>query len=471
MSAIKKRDVVFDLAENLVCTEYNDLSTEAVEVAKKAILDILGTVLAGSPEPPFQRLVELLKDEGGKEESTIMVYGGKVPARSAVLANASMARALDLDEVHEEVGLHSCVNLVPAAFAVAERQGAISGKDLITAIVLGHDLMARLCVACKVFPVKRGREPAYVFGTFGTAAVAAKLFGFDVDNTVSALGNAYSRSAGELQCYEDGSLSQRANQGLAASAGVYAAILVQNGVDGCRNVLEGPSGYYFAYENGEYFPEALTDKLGNKFWGASTSFKPYPNCKGIHQAMDATLQIVTEHDIKPDEIEEITVHYSPDQMEGSEKVGFFKPERVDPKTPVDLKFSVPWAVGTMVAKRRAWIEDFNISGMKKIRDTVVPIARKVKPMVDPSLAIPGKQVGPVIIDIKTINGGIHSTRVDFSRGSPQNPFTWVEMTERFRDFASRSVKPIPAENMDRVIKLVGGIEEVSDVGTIVELIA
>jgi len=472
MQNTEKKDVVFALAENLVNIKYADLSADDVDVTKKLILDTLGTLAAGSPEPPFEQLVEYVKEEGGKAESTIMLYGGKVPARAAVLLNSSMARAIDLDEVHEELSHHTCVTVVPAAFAMAERQGVGNGKDLITAVALGFDLMSRLRVACNTLPTVNGRASSYVFGTFGAAAVAAKLMGLDVNGTMSALGNAYCQATGDTACYNDAALSQRVHQGLSASAGILAALLSANGVQGSRNFLEGPVGYYTVFEHGEYKAELLTDNLGRKFWGTTTSFKPYPNSKGIHIPMEAALGAVLENDIKPDDIEKILIRY-PAWMEGGvNNIGYYKSERVDPAGAVEAHFSVPWGVGVIVSKRKAEVEDFSEEGVRRIRESVVPIAKTVVGVADSTLErIPGTTLGPCIAEITTKDGKVYVKKENYCSGSPQKPFTWQDISNRFRNFTSLAAKTLPEEKVEQIIDLVKDLENVEDATKIAGLMS
>ena len=463
----QKRDVMFDLAEHIVNTKYEALSPQDREMVKKCVLDTLGTLVAGSAEPPFKQLMAYLKDQGGKEESTIMVYGGKVPTRNAVMANAAMARALDLDDTHA-VGIHPSVCMVPAAFGVAERQGGKSGKEFMIAVALGQDLLLRMAAACNTIPTARGRCASHIFGTFGTAAVAGKLLGLSKDKMVDALGNANCQMTGDQACLFDGALSQRVHQGIAASAGVFAAILADIGVIGSHIALEGWGGYYHAHEKGEYKREVLTDGLGKKFWGTSINVKPFPTQGGTHTPMSATLEMVLAEDIKPDDIEEIVVHTT---QFNYDVVGS-RPEKIDPKGAVHPKFSMPWAIGTIVAKRKAWIDDFSEEGVKKNREAVLPIARKVKVVMDPEIekVAKGELRWRTRVEIRTKDGKLREKKLDYHKGHPKNPLTWEEMATRFRSCVPFAARPLPAGKVEEIIRLVKDLEEVDDVTRIVKLL-
>ena len=136
-------DAAYLLAKNLVNVKYEDIPNEVVEHTKKQILDILGVALGGSSKAGVKELAEIVTEWGGKEESTIFCYGKKVPAPNAAQVNATMGHALDYDDTgrrpHASLG-GNCAD----ALAMAERQGKVSGREFITAVALGVDMMGRL---------------------------------------------------------------------------------------------------------------------------------------------------------------------------------------------------------------------------------------------------------------------------------------------------------------------------------------
>ena len=128
------RDLAYDLAANAAKVKYTGLPEDVIEITKKFILDTLATTLAGSSAPGCNTVIDYVKENGGRKESTIMVYGGKVPSAEAAFANGMMAHALDFDDTHDEAVIHANVSVMPAALAMAEGKGGVSGKDLIEAI-------------------------------------------------------------------------------------------------------------------------------------------------------------------------------------------------------------------------------------------------------------------------------------------------------------------------------------------------
>ena len=188
-------DSSYALAKNIVNTKYEDLPAEVVEVTKNSILDTIGVILAASTlgEHGVKEIVELVKEGGGTEESTIFGFGGKAVSWMAAFANGAMAHQLDYDDTYDVRDVHPGAATVPAACAIAERRGGVTGKEFITAVALGADTVCRLTL-----PLTRSQDeypwhPTGIFGKFAAAAVAGKLLGLDETQMANALGLVFIR--------------------------------------------------------------------------------------------------------------------------------------------------------------------------------------------------------------------------------------------------------------------------------------
>jgi 2-methylcitrate dehydratase PrpD len=162
----------FNLANYVTETRYGDLSPETVEATKKLILDGLAVALGGSSKEGVAELLDCLRDSGGKPESTVWVFGDRMPAGAAAQVNAMMMHALDYDDVYDKAVLHCGVVAIPVALAMAERLGGVSGKDLITAVALGADVCARLSLAVTISVFELGWHYTTLHGNFNAAAAA-----------------------------------------------------------------------------------------------------------------------------------------------------------------------------------------------------------------------------------------------------------------------------------------------------------
>jgi 2-methylcitrate dehydratase PrpD len=262
------------IVDTLLQSDFGILPEEAVTATKKSIIDTLGVTIAGRKAEGCRKIVDLVQQWGGKKEATVLSYGFKVPLPQASFANGVMARALDLDEVHDMGTVHTSASVIPGALAAAEAIGKVSGKEFIVAVALGIDLIARMSLAPQSGACLSGMAGSYQAGTFGTAAAVGKLFKLNRKQMGNALGIAYSQAAGNSQCYVDGSHTIRVQQGLSASAGALSAILARRGITGAQEFFEGKFGYFNTYHGGKYDREVLQGITERNLWGARSARNP-----------------------------------------------------------------------------------------------------------------------------------------------------------------------------------------------------
>jgi len=453
------RDLAYDLAGNAAKVKYDDLPKDVVEVTKKFILDILATMIAGSSAPGCKSVVDLIRDWGGKEESTILIYGGKVVSENAALVNSMMAHARDFDDTHDEAVLHANVSVLPAALAMAERKGGVTGKDLIAAVATGVDLICRLGLGII-------GQPSWHFssttGYFAATIATGKILGLDEDRLLHAMGIAYSQCAGNVQCIIDGGLTKRMQPAFAARASVLSSILAQKGITATKNIFEGQYGFFPLYHGGKYDRKKITKNLGTEFEGKNLSVKLYPCCRYAHGCIDATLNIIQENDIRPDDVVEVVAQIT---QAAYDLVG--KPFEIRVSPQVDAQFSLPYTISVAIARRNVFIDDFF---EEKIRgDTqVLQLVKKVRVVVDQEPIAKG--LTPCVVDIRTKDGKVYSERVEILRGDPRKPVSIEEVAQKFRRCAAFSAKPIPKENIEEIIRIVSNLETIPDVGELVRIV-
>ena len=452
------------LAENIVATDYEKIPEEAIDSTKKDILDTLGVAVAGSDASGIKEIISLVRDWGGKRESTLIMQGIKGPCHYAALANSTMGHALDYDDAHEKVILHAGVVLIPPALALAERLGNVNGRELLTAITLGIDLVSRLGEASNISPSELGFMYTSVYGVFGSAGVTGKLLHLNTDQMVNAFGIAYSQAAGNFQCIIDGALTKRLQAGFAASNGLLSSLLAKEGFTGAINSLEGDKGLFQVYLRGEYNLMPLTRDLGRHFASVDLSFKPYPCCRNCHPFIDAALALMSEHDIQVNDIEEIAVRCSENGRLLCEPLQV----KQKPRVPVDAQFSIPWVIATALIKRKVTLEDFTPEAISN--PEVLFLASKIKAEVDPQLE--NRSTSIALVDIKMKNKGIvYSRREDIAKGNPLKPLSWGELIEKFRDCLRYGAKKISKPAINRTIDMIRNLENVEDTGKVIQRLA
>jgi 2-methylcitrate dehydratase PrpD len=463
------RDVGYVLAENIARTTYEDIPANVVDVSKKTILDTLGTILGGSGAGAgIREIVELVRDGGGKEESSVFGYAMKTNAWMAAFANGAMAHALDYDNVHDDAFTHPSTSTVPAAFAVAERRGGVSGKEFIAAVTLGDDLHCRLGYAlCRAgdFSTQGAWMPPLALGGFAAAAVSAKLLGLDQERIVDAFGIAFNRTGGSLEIIHDPGLLRGLYAAFPGITGVLAAAMAERGIPGIKTCFEGKAGLFTVYFRGVYDRPSLTTGLGNVFEGADVSFKPWPSCRFTNAYIDATLQIVKEQDLRPSDVKDVIAFYEAENVKNC-----CEPleARRHPQTPPEAKLSLPFTIAMAIALRKIEIGDFEPERITS--PVLLELAGKVTAKYDPQLRSASKTMLPAVVEIKTIDGKVYSRRVDLVYGHPRNPMSWDDLISKFMDCASYAAKPIPKENLDLVVEKIGVLEKVRDMGEIVSLV-
>ena len=451
-------DSVKGIVDHLTGTTFNDLPEAVIDGAKRFILDSVGVAIAGSSAPGCREVADLVKEWGGKPEATLLIYGGKVPSPSAAMANSMMMHALDFDDALDESALHAHISVLPAALAVAESEGKVSGEDLITAVTLGVDLVCRLGLAT-MRPLAWIRSATC--GFFGAAAAAGKVMGLDGEQMSNALGVAYSQVSGNAQCLVDGGLVKRMQPAFAARAGVLSACLAQRGITGARHFLEGQYGFFNLYEGGDYEGKRLLEGLGKRFEGTKLSIKPYPSCRMTHAAIDAALAIREEHGFETANIEEIIVHASKMvyDMVGS-------PFAIRENPQVDAQFSIPYTVAAALIRGDVFLKDFEESSIRDPR--VLACAEKVRVEVDPELAERDMMTAHLVLKTKD---KVYSKRIDKVKGNPLNPMSLDDCIEKFRKCVPSSQKSIPEERVNEILDCLVNLEGLKEIGTLMGLLS
>lgn len=454
------------LANYIVGLEYGEIPDTVIRVTKLQIINIISAILGGSSAAGINELMEFLRYCGGRPESSVFVYGDKIPASNAAQANASMGHALDFDDTHNKVMLHTGVVSIPPAMAIAEMISGVTGKEFLTAIILSIDLGCRMCLVVKAPPDGKDHQWWQVwhftafFGYFMATAAAARLLKLNEDQVMNALGLAYHQAAGNGQAVRDGAHAKRLGPGFSCRAGVSSALMAQRGITGAINFIEGEAGLYDLYfPNSRHELSCLDRGLGRQFENEDVSLKPYPCGVVNHTAIDAALSITRKQDIKPDDVAKVMIFTG----QGSSVLWQPLEKKRHPKNGVETQFSIPWSVATAIAKRRATIQDYTDNAAK---DPVVhELTSKISAEIDPTLT--GDSIEPTRVCIKTKDGREYVDQVDIPLGSPQKPFKQDDIKRKLRECNSVSIRPMSDESLDNLIKKIESLEEMEDVGAVI----
>ncbi len=436
------------LAQHVIAMRWEDIPDAAVQSSKRLAIDTLAVAWAGSAAPGVSAAREVLTEEGGRPESTVWAYGGKMPARAAAFINSTSAAALDYDGMRatERGSVHSDSVVLPAALAVAEREHA-SGRDFLAALVLGNDVVTRLGAASQL--PHKGWYHTAIFGIYGAVAAAARLLRLDQEATQHALGIALSQTGATQLPNISHSLTKRFSSSFAAHAGVFSALLAARGITAPREAFEGKFGFYALYQPGD--AAALFADLGRSYPHVETAIKKYPSCACNHTAIEAALHIVRDSDLAPADVAAVEVTISPyvHRLVGAP----FEPG-ADPQ--VTAQFSVQYSVACAILRRRLTVAD--IQNKAVLEAEIGGLARSVKVTVDEAR---GNSRGATV-RIKSSRHGLLERHVEHIPGSPASPLTAADLQNKFRECSIAGVSPLGEERGELLYARINDIESVAD---------
>ena len=444
------------IARSIAATDYDSIPVGVREKTRLSILDTLGVMVPPSSlDPTCERLAEIVTQESGPGRSTMIGLGKKGSAVMAAYLNGSFAHVLDYDDTIDDLGHHPSAQTVPAALAVAERLGNVSGREFITAVALGSDLGARLSASpTGKLGVDHRWFPISNFGVFSATAAAGKLLRLSEGQLINALGLALHRCHGQLDAVAAPESELRAiRDGFINKEGVLCALLAGSGVKACRNGIEL---FFENYYDNRFDAERLLSGLGEEYRHAGVSLKPWPCCRLTHGYVETTRRILAQNSIVPANIRQITLVVS----EGTRDL-FCEPE-VEKRAPtmsIQAKFSLFFTVAVGVIKTPR-IADFLPANLQS-RDVMAAI-RRARYRVSDDLG-PAAEITPAIVEVQTKDGQAFSDRLDIVFGHPNNPMSEEDVIAKFKDCLQYARYPIPEHQIDRLIDSLLRLDVVQDV--------
>ncbi|WP_457647842.1 MmgE/PrpD family protein, partial [Profundibacter sp.] len=274
------QDGIIEFARGL---EWSGVPDNVREVFRLSLLDWCAVGLAGVKEPVSVAVRDMVLAEGGTGEAFVFGTDVALPARAAALANGAISHALDFDDTHFLHIGHPSVTIFPAALAVAQRVGA-TGAEFLAAALAGYEASVRIGQWLGRAHYEAGFHMTATAGCFGAAIAAARLLGADVVQMGAALGLASTRASGLKAQF--GSMGKPYNAGMAASAGVEAALLAVSGMTSDASGLHS----FAAGHAGERNAAAL-EGLGQVFVTSAVSHKFHACCHGTHAALEALAKL------------------------------------------------------------------------------------------------------------------------------------------------------------------------------------
>ncbi|MBU8911219.1 MAG: MmgE/PrpD family protein [Desulfobacterales bacterium] len=411
-----------ELAQFLYEFQYDDIPREAASRAKMHIFDTIGVMLAGSCQPVGGKIKAYVRALGGRPVSTVFGAGFKTSQPLAALANGTMAHALDFDDDSDTIFSHPSCTLVPPILALGEPEA--SGKDILTAFILGHEFSARLANAPGLLPkhYEQGWHPTSTLGIMGATASAAKLLKLNIKQIRHAIGIAASEASGIQANF--GFMAKPFHAGSAASKAVVAAMLAKSGFKSNPEILESESGFldiFGADLTGDM--SRITSGLG-KNWDLlwpGINIKRYPCCAYTHAAIDMLLEIMEAKDIHSKNIKSIHCTISP-------RAGRVLSNEM-PEQGLGAKFYLPYCLAVASMHGEVSIQHFETLDYEN--PEIERLLACIQINKDPELNSDGLGLG-ACLSISTFDNKTFSKERVKPVGSGKNPLDWEQLRFKFR---------------------------------------
>jgi len=420
----------------------HELPDDVAEKAKQHLLDTLASMVSGTKLVPGVRAVHYARLQGGVAEAVVAGSDVVTSAVTAALANGMTAHADETDDSHLTSRSHLGCAVVPAALAMAEKQGR-SGEDMLKAVVLGYDIGGRLTVSLGADRFYEAAHSTHSFcAIFGAAAAAGALARLGLEQVRWLLSYTAQQASG-VNCWQrDGDHIEKAFDfgGMGARDGVAAATMVQAGFTGVDDVFAGPRNFFDAYSTEDAKPELLIDELGSRFEIMRTNIKKWTVGSPIQAVFDSVQALMQENRLEPEDIDSLIVRMSPKESHVIDNRHMAN---------INLQHMVSVMVIDKTVTFAAAHDDDRMSD-----PAILAVKDKVQLIPDP--ALPRRHP---IIKIKTVDGRELSHRTPAVRGTPDNPMDRREVEDKAYDLLTA---PLGESKARDLIDLIWNIEKVAN---------
>jgi len=422
------------LAEFILGQASRRLPAATVRAVKNCLIDLFGAAAAGFPSPAAAAVRQTAGAMFPPGMTAVWFTPARLGSIAAAWANSAAACAMDLDDGHRAAAGHPGASIIPACLAAAEEVEA-SGAELIAAVAVGYE------VACRVAAARPNQDRLPTMSTgrwcaYGAAAGAGLLRRLDPPVLAQALSVAGVQSPDLAAARYSSIMGNGVKEGIpwATLTGLTAVELALRGLTGPLDILDHPD-YYLAGE--------IVADLGGTWAVEQVYYKPYANCRWIHSALDAVLELMSAGEAprpgeppRPEEIDRIVV----DTFQRTLTLNNYP----DPDSLESAQYSLPFCLAAAVIGGRDCLLPMDPDILH--RPEVVALARRVELRADPEMTarFPGQTPARV-----TVFAGERrfTRRVDDPFGDPANPFTGPDIRRKFDRLTAGRLSPQAAEDL------------------------
>jgi len=432
-------DYLERLCQFVAKTRWEDIPQAVRERTCAIVLDTLPVMAWGMRTPQLQALAAQQLAFGSPGPCWVIGLEKTTNRIDAAMLNGIAGAWLDFDEGNFLANGHPGMQVIPAALAVAQERG-LSGREFLTAVALGYEVVARIGMATKI---KLIINPHGTFGVVGAALATARLMGVpstEYRNLASLA--ASSCVATNRHTMLDGATVRNWYAGHSGYMGQMAVRLVQSGFTGPQDGVNTT----FSLVLGDGFQgEVAVQDLGQRWLLTEGYLKLYPTARYVHSAIDAwhDMQAKANRSIAPEDVADIEVH-------AYRLAAYLATQR--PKDWFGARFSIPFALATLMVGGRSGLEAFGDEAVNDPR--IVALASKIRVVEDPAFSAQYPAQQRVDLRLTTLGGERFEGQCTITSGEPDRPHTDASLLRKFNDLAIPLWGEVAADELrDAVLNL------------------
>ena len=452
-------------------TRFSAVPAAAIESAKLRCLDILGVMVAGSRHPSALISLDVARRLGGSPVASVVGHADRTSVELAGYLNAVSAHALEYDDYTRMV-THLSVSLVPGSLALAEEQGA-SGSRMLESLIFGFQVATHVAKGLRPWLFDRGWHPNGILGAIGVAVAGSRMMDLDQLQTRMAIGIAASEASGVRK--NVGSMGKAFHVGHGVRCGIFAALLASGGFKVDPDVIEGVEDGVEGHERfgmadtfngiGNYDLAKMERGLGSEWELAAntTVVRFHPGATGPAAAIDGMIDLAKAHDIEADAVERIELECTPQVM----AIGSYREATDGHKA----RFCLPYGMAVALIDRKAGLAQYTDERVRQA--DVQQLMKRVDVRVPDDFRHhrgqwgEGVNWGEMRLAVHLRNGSQISIARSHARGWPEQPASWSDVAEKYRECCNGILEP---KQIDRSIAAIARLEQIDDVRKLVTLL-
>lgn len=395
--------------------QFADMPAVVVHQAKRAILDLVGVAAAGSGTKLSRIVRDFAADNlcSASDGPRMLFDGRRVSATGAAYAGASTIDSFDAHDGHRLTKGHAGVALFPSLLALADRGDALSGREMLAALVIGYEISTRAGIALHASASDYHTSGAW--NALGVAAIAARLLKLSPQATRHALGIAeYHGPRSQMMRCIDHPTMLKDGSGWGALAGLSAAELAKAGFTGAPAVLMEAEDQ-----------RDLWQDLGAHWRIEEQYFKPHPVCRWAQPAVEAVARLVGRHAIAVNAIASIEIS----TFGAAARLGTTRPTTTE-----QAQYALGFPIAAFLARGTLGAAD--IGGEALADPAILAILDHITLREDNVLSarFPAARIATAAITLR--DGTVHRSGQVSARGDPENPLSDTELIAKFDNLAS-----------------------------------